>query len=199
MGLGLRCALVVCGIVWRCAQVQANNADCTLANPNAHFYNYANRSDTAMPCDGCDPRVHPVNFTSNLNTTTDGYWCTDYKAGDDGTYWSFEKPGCGHWQCMTGGVGGTTCQCTAACLWYCDTNMGQYTGKCRCAMNGDATQHYCFHTAMPCVACPAGTYRANCGCISDESNSNQKWVKGCTGGQCLPTPPGETATQPTQT
>jgi hypothetical protein len=204
MGLGLRCALVLCVIVWRWAQAQQNynNADCTVPNPNARFYNPYNMSHTALPCDGCDPRVHPVNFTSNLNTTTDGYWCTDKKDGspDDGEnvgYWQFEKPAGGHWQCMKGGVGGTTCLCTAACLWYCDTNNGQYTGKCRCAMNGDNTQHYCFRTAVPCVACPAGKYRANCGCISDPSQPNQKWVKGCKGGECLPTPPGETATQPT--
>ena len=190
MGLGLRCALVVCGIVWRWAPVEANNADCTQGSS----YNY----DTNKPCDGCAPKAHPVNFTSNLNTTTDGYWCTDYREGspqDDGDWWSFFQPPQGNWQCMNGL---TSCGCTATCIWsgVCNVDSDDWSGACRCAMNGDNTQHYCFKTAMPCAVCPAGSYRANCGCMSNPLEPYKLWVKGCTGGQCLPTPPGKTATQP---
>ena len=159
-------------------------------------------------CDGCLTSNHGVNTSLTdknirLNITMSGSYCnpdvsegsTKNALGNNDWVWWYRG---GHWNCMVGGSEGRRCACTAGCYESsCDMTEGNaFHGACRCAMYQDPTQTYCFNSKLNCEVCPAGTYRANCGCTDTTrvgvlpgepaSNTNRKWR--CRAGTCLPNP-----------
>ena len=176
---------------------------------------YSTKYSASAYCDGCVPLNYVVNTTltnrnQRLNTTMTGKFCnpddisegsSTSEAQDDWQFWFYDSGSAderGHYECRTGGVQGRACRCTVGCYWSsCSANDDYgFGGSCRCAMFQDRTQHYCFNSVMNCEVCPAGTYRANCGCTDTTqvgvlpgepaSDFNRKWK--CRAGTCLPNP-----------
>jgi hypothetical protein len=111
-------------------------------------------------CDKCYPPSYPINTDNNWNSTITGYYCDDLSEGSSlneldvtWVFWSqANSQGTSTYYCSTGGSLGRQCSCTVSCLEG-DCSYTTY-GKCRCAMHGDATQHYCFNAIKACPICP---------------------------------------------
>ena len=118
----------------------------------------------------------------------------DFIGQDGGAYckstWIWGLTG-NEWECLYYGSFKNTCPCTS---FSCD-GFAARSGACKCAMESNPTNDYCYQSTKPCKPCVPGKYRVGCGCLKVETvGQSEKWI--CSEGECVGLPDGYYSVEP---
>ena len=107
-------------------------------------------------------------------------YCTNRQEGsaycNSGWIWGAQMSG---WSCLWNNNVAHGCPCWST---GCD-GFAATSGACKCTMQSDPSQNYCFTTTQTCQACSAGKYLAGCGCAQAPG---EDWI--CSAGTCTDLP-----------
>ena len=119
----------------------------------------------------------PDPYTLSRSNTS---YCTNKRTGsaycNAGWMWGVQTSGS---TCLEKGNVADGCPCWST---GCD-GFDSRTGSCKCTMESDPSQNYCFTTTQTCGACAIGQYRAGCGCTKPDGGD---WI--CIEGTCTDLP-----------